>query len=398
MSGAFVLAMEQRLAKNAVVIGAGIGGLACAAALAMRGIAVTLVEQADEITEVGAGLQISPNGLAVLRALGLAEPLRRQGAIRAEAVVMQDYRQGRTVARLDLNRLADRDYLFVHRADLIGLLARAARHQNVSVEMGRRAVRVTPGTLPGVAFADGGTLRSELIVCADGIHSVGRSAVWQGPEPAFTGQVAWRALVPARTDAAPVATVTMGPGRHVVSYPLRGRSLTNIVAVQERDAWADEGWSHGDDPENLRAAFADFGGPVCDLLDQVQDVGLWGLFRHPVAESWEKQGVALLGDAAHPTLPFLAQGANLALEDAWVLAALAASGELAEGYTRTRRARVVRAIDEASANARRYHLRDGAARQAAHLALSLGSRVAPGLMLKRFEWLYGHDVTATHPL
>ncbi|WP_375227593.1 FAD-dependent monooxygenase [Roseobacter sp. S98] len=390
--------MEQRLAKNAVVIGAGIGGLACAAALAMRGVAVTLVEQADEITEVGAGLQISPNGLAVLRALGLQEPLRRVGAVRADAVLMRDYRQGKQVARLGLNRFPGRDYLFVHRADLIALLARAARQQNVSIEMGRRAVSVTPGDLPEVTFADDGTMRSELIICADGIHSVGRSAVWDAPESAFTGQVAWRALVPAPADAAAVATVTMGPGRHLVTYPLRGGTLTNIVAVQEREAWAEEGWAHEDDPENLRAAFADFGSPARELLDQVTQVGLWGLFRHPVAPRWEREGVALLGDAAHPTLPFLAQGANLALEDAWVLAGLAVSGDLAATYTQTRRARVVRAIDEANANARRYHMAEGPVRQAAHLALSIGSRFAPGVMLKRFEWLYGHDVTGTHPL
>ncbi|WP_300029752.1 FAD-dependent monooxygenase [uncultured Roseobacter sp.] len=390
--------MAQRLAKNAVVIGAGIGGLACAAALALRGVAVTLVEQAAEISEVGAGLQISPNGLVVLKALGLGDPLRRLGAVPARAVVMEDFREGRQVARLDLARQKNGEYLFVHRADLIRLLARAARHQNVSVEMNRRAVRITPGALPEVSFADGSVMRSELIVCADGIHSAGRPAVWNAPEAAFTGQVAWRALVPAPGAAEAVARVTMGPGKHVVSYPIRGGGMMNLVAVQERAAWADEGWHHPDDPENLRAAFAEFGGAAGELLSQVQNTSLWGLFRHPVAETWVRDGVALLGDAAHPTLPFLAQGANMALEDAWVLAACAVGESGLAAYQPARRARVVRAINEANANARRYHMVPGPARAAAHLALSLGSRAAPGLMMRRFAWLYGHDVTQTHPL
>ncbi len=389
--------VRQRLAKNAVVLGGGIGGLACAAALAKRGVAVTLVEQSEKLRETGAGIQISPNGLAVLRGLGLEASLMRAGAVEAGAVVLEDYERGRTVARLDLRRLPDQRYLLVHRADLLGLLARAARQGNVSFEMGRRVTRVIPGPMPEIELADGGTMRSELVVCADGIHSVGRAAVWTGPGPAFTGQVAWRALVPAQTTTREVR-VSMGPGCHVVRYPLRGGELINLVAVQEREAWAEEGWHHADDPANLRAAFAGFGGPVADLLSQARDVRLWGLFRHPVADTWVRDGVALLGDAAHPTLPFLAQGANLALEDAWVLAACAVSPEGLASYPAARQKRVRRAIDAASANARNYHIRPGLARTAAHLALSLGSHAAPGLMMRRFRWLYGHDVTKTHPL
>lgn len=389
--------METRLAKNAVVIGAGIGGLACAAALARRGVAVTLLEQAPEIREEGAGIQISPNGLAVLRTLGLEAALRRARAVQAQAVVLADYKKGAQVARLDLTRLKDQQYLFLHRADLIALLAKAARQGNVSVEMGQRVVAVRPGDMPEVELADGAVMRSELVICADGIHSVGRSAVWKGPEPSFTGQVAWRALVPV-AGGEPVARVCMGPGRHVVTYPIRDSTMMNIVAVQERAHWAAEGWHHTDDPANLRAAFADFGGPVGALLDAVTQVKLWGLFRHPVADTWARGGVALLGDAAHPTLPFLAQGANLALEDAWVLAACAVSAQGLAGYGPARRARAVRVIDAASENARNYHLRPGLARSAAHVALSLGSRAAPGIMMGRFNWLYKHDVTKTHPL
>ncbi|MEP2641086.1 FAD-dependent monooxygenase, partial [Roseobacter sp.] len=213
-----------------------------------------------------------------------------------------------------------------------------------------------------------------------------------GPQATFTGQVAWRATVPAQSPLAETR-VSMGPGRHVVSYPLRDGSMMNLVAVEERAAWAEEGWQQSGDPEQLRAVFGDFGGPVGPLLDRVTQVGVWGLFRHPVAERWVRGNVALLGDAAHPTLPFLAQGANLALEDAWVLAQCLCNGTVQSEYQRLRRGRAVRVIDAAGRNARKYHLREGPVRSAAHFALGLGSRLAPGQMIRQFEWIYGHDVT-----
>lgn len=378
--------------SNALVIGAGIGGLTAAIALARRGVAVTLAEQATEITEVGAGLQVSPNGLAVLRALGLERALDRTGAVEAQAVCLRDYEAGDPVARLDLTRLEGQRYLFVHRADLVAVLVRAARQNNVSIELGRRATKVLPRDISEVQFEDGGLVRSELVVCADGVNSVGRAALNGHAGPGFTGQVAWRALV-AGADWPPEATVTMGLGRHLVSYPLRGGTVMNIVAVQERDSWAAEGWHHKDDPNNLRSAFSEFGGPVRALLEQVEEVNLWGLFRHPVADRWVEGGTALLGDAAHPTLPFLAQGANLALEDAWVLAQVAVRGGGLEAYQHHRRPRAQRVIKTASGNAWKYHLRQGPMRWAAHAALRMGSRYAAGAMMRQFNWLYGYDVT-----
>lgn len=382
------------MAKNAIVIGGGIGGLAAASALARAGVAVTLVEQAQEISEVGAGIQVSPNGLAVLRALGLEKALDRSGAVQARSVVLSDYRVGHRVAQLDLRRLEGQRYLFVHRADIIALLLRTAKQANVSIELGRRAVSITPGAITEVAFEDGGQARAELVVCSDGLHSVSRPVVNGETAPHFTGQVAWRALVPAH-DPPAEATVTMGPGRHIVSYPLRGGTLTNIVAVQERDTWAAEGWNHEDDPANLRAAFDDFGGPVRALLEQVERVNLWGLFRHPVAETWVKGGAVLLGDAAHPTLPFLAQGANLALEDAWTLARVVSEGRDLEEYQALRKNRAANVVAAASGNAWKYHLHPGPLRWAAHRALSLGSSLAPAAMMRQFNWIYGHDVTAS---
>ncbi|QBF31565.1 FAD-dependent oxidoreductase [Thalassococcus sp. S3] len=378
-----------------VIVGGGIAGLAAALALRARGANVCVLEQADAIREVGAGLQISPNGFAVLDALGLSNALQKV-ATRAEAVSLRDYRRSGEVMRLDLARYAaDQQYLFLHRADLIALLVEAARAAGVELRLLQEVVRVEQGK---VHLKTGAVARGDLIIGADGVHSVFRGVLNGQTAPFFTGQVAWRALVDNRTGVPNEARVFMGPGRHVVSYPLRQGQSVNLVAVQERADWAAEGWHHQDDPENLRAAFADFRGPAADLLADVRQVGLWGLFRHPVAERWHGEGLALLGDAAHPTLPFLAQGANMALEDAWVLAdALDGATRMEQGlatYQSRRRDRVVRVIETANGNAWKYHLRFGPLRRAAHLALSLGGRVAPARVVRQFDWLYRHDVTA----
>ena len=382
--------------SNAIVVGGGIGGLAAAAALARRGIAVTLIEQAPALKEVGAGLQISPNGLAVLRALGLEARMRQKGAVEGQAVVLRDGAAGGQVARLDLRRLRpDQRYFFMHRADLVDLLAGAARRENVTFDLGASVASIRPGSPAQVQMTDGSIRRTELVVAADGIHSVARP-VLNGPDRAvFSGQVAWRAVIPNDVDHPAEAHVHMGPGRHLVSYPIREGRCINLVAVEERADWAAEGWNHADAPENLRQAFAGFGGMAGRMIATVSTPTLWGLHLHPVAQVWQKDNVALLGDAAHPTLPFLAQGANMALEDAWALGALVASGD--EGlarYEALRRPRAAKVIAAAEKNAWRYHLRPGPLRMAAHLGLRVASGMVPGLMVGAFDWLYGYDVVS----
>jgi len=300
---------------------------------------------------------------------------------------------------MDLAR-EDRPYHLVHRADLIEILRRGANAAGVTVELGRRVEAVTP-EVDGVRLscADGHTETVPLLIGADGLHSPTRAALNKPVRPFFTGQVAWRCTIPLDApETPPEASVHMGPGRHIVTYPLRHGALMNVVAVEERDGWAAEGWSHRDDPAQMRAAFADFAPEIRDLLHRAGEVYLWGLFRHPVAKSWGQGRVALLGDAAHPTLPFLAQGANMALEDAWVLAeALDLDGETDTAFARyeaARRNRCARIVEAASKNAENYHLRPGPYRAAAHAALRLGARLAPQAVAGRFDWLYGHDVTA----
>lgn len=386
--------------RKIIVVGGGIGGLAAALAFRQRGASVKVLEQADAISEVGAGLQISPNGLCVLQALGLGGALVR-ASVQGQAVVLRDYKASGEVVRLDLQKYAsDQQFLFVHRADLIDLLVTAARAQGVKIRLLQKAVSVEAGPTPVLHMANGAEKRPDLIVGADGLHSKVRLMLNGDDTPRFTGQAAWRAIVPNTLGLPNKAQVFMGPGKHMVCYPLRGGSVVNIVAAREQRDWAEEGWSLKDDPDNLRRAFSEFEGPAKHLLDQVQDVALWGLHRHPVASVWHKDRVAILGDAAHPTLPFLAQGANLALEDAWVLAdCLERSDDIAVGlarYQALRHGRVSKTIRAASGNAWKYHLRSPIIRNTAHKILQIGGAVAPARMVRQFDWLYRHDVTKSN--
>lgn len=390
------------IGRPVTVLGAGVAGLAVARALALRGAQVTVLEQADAIREVGAGLQISPNGAAVLQALGLG-PALAAVSLRAQAVVLRDGLDSSAVLRMDLARLRpEQGWHFVHRADLIALLLDGAREAGVTLRLLHKVEAVDlSGARPRVQLAQGGEVEAGLLIGADGLHSPLRIALNGAAAPFFTHQVAWRAVIPNDPGDAVEAEVHMGPGRHLVSYPLRGGAWRNIVAVEERRRWVEEGWSLRDDPMELRLAFAGFSPRVRGWLDRVEDVWLWGLFRHPVAQSWFRRlpdgAAVILGDAAHPTLPFLAQGANMALEDAWALAA-ALSGHDGDAaalaaYQAARAPRCARIVQAAEANARNYHL-TGARRAVGHAALRLAGTVAPGMALRRFDWLYGFDVTA----
>jgi salicylate hydroxylase len=384
------------MVRSAIVIGGGIAGMATAAVLGRMGASVTVLEQSPKLTEVGAGLQISPNGLCVLKALGLQPELINRGALQAQAVSLRDYRRDGEVARLDLKRLAsDQTYYFIHRADLLDALKGAARRAGAEIRLGQRVTEVRPGDIPEVVLSNGDRLRAELIVGADGVHSVARSVLNPQSTAIFTKQVAWRSIVPNVKGQPFEARVYMGPGKHIVAYPLRGGEFINLVAVEERDAWQDEGWHQNGDPDQLREVFHEFTGGAAPLLKAVKDTSVWGLFNHPVAARWYDQGVTLIGDAAHPMLPFMAQGANMALEDAWVLGGAVQTGNI-NGYQSQRAARVAKVVKTTQGNAKRYHLRNGPVRFVAHTGLKVVSTLAPKMMLKPFDWLYRHDVTQTN--
>lgn len=391
--------------KPITVIGAGIAGLAASMALAQRGAEVTLLEQAAAITDIGAGIQISPNGMAVINALGLGDVLRA-ASLPAQSVSLRDGITDRPVLTMDLTRDRSlRGFHLIHRADLIKLLRGAALSAGVDMRLNQKIDRVDlSGPLPLLHLGDGTTQSAPLLIGADGLHSPVRTALNGREAPFFTHQVAWRATIPNTAGSDPLVEVHMGPGRHLVSYPLRDGRLRNIVAVEERGGWTAESWSLQDDPANLQAAFASFSPKVRGWLAQVDAPNLWGLFRHSVAPVWHKAtsqgGVAILGDAAHPSLPFLAQGANMALEDAWCLAACLANDDHLQAalanFQSARQGRTAAIVAAADGNALAYHL-SGPVRLMAHFGLRIGGRVAPNFALGRFDWIYRHDVTADFP-
>lgn len=385
------------------IIGGGIGGIAAALALARHGAgAVEVFEAAPALTEVGAGLQISPNGVRVLEALGLG-PAAAAVASTPAAVNLVDHASGRPVARVPLGETARRrygsPYWQFHRADLLSVLAEAATRAGVRLHTGASARVTDTAEAPGIAPEGGDAAPFDAVIAADGVRSPTRAAWFAGQPARFTGHVAWRGLVPARQLPGPQAettTVRMAPGRHLVTYPLRGGSLVNFVAVEERAGWTAEGWTHPDDPAAPARAFAGGGAATDALLGAVRETFLWGLFDHPPVPRWNRDRIALLGDACHPMLPFLAQGATMALEDAWVLAdALARAPDPAAGlsaYADRRQARAGRVQAAAVRNGRIFHL--GPPLQgAARLALRLASEAAPTRLLARFDWLYAGDVT-----
>ena len=352
-----------------------------------------MLERAPALAEVGAGLQISPNGGRVLEALGLG-PALDAASDRAAAAVLRDGRTGRVALRMDLSA---QPWRLTHRADLLAVLEGACRAAGVSIRLGAGVAGVRLAPEGAEATLEGGeALRPALLVGADGVRSALRQALNGQQRPAFTGQVAWRATVPTVEPPAREATIHAFAGGHVVTYPLRGGRLMNLVAVRERRQWAAEGWHHADDPAHLRAAFPHAAPPLAALLARVETCALWGLHLHPVAETWAAGRAALLGDAAHPTLPFLAQGANLALEDAWTLAAEAARPvplpEALARYQSLRRPRAARAVAAARRSALAYHLR-GPVRPLAHAGLRALGALAPGFLPGRLHWLHGFDAT-----
>ena len=370
--------------RPVTVVGGGVAGLTAAIALRQRGADVTILERASAITEVGAGLQLSPNATRVLDALGLM-PALDAVSLPSQAVRLRDA-SGADVVRLDLARHRPRArFRLIHRARLIEILEHAARQAGVRIALGQAVDTPPDGT---------------LAIGADGLHSCIRTALNGREVPFFTGQTAWRTVIADENAAnAPEAQVFMGPGRHLVSYPLAG-GLRNIVAVLETRDWQDEGWSRPDDPANLRAAFGRFGGPVPGWLAQVDQTHVWGLFRHEVASRWQDGRIAILGDAAHPTLPFMAQGACMAIEDAWTLAACLDHRPDQQAallrYESLRKPRTTRIVAAANDNARNYHL-TGPKRLAAHAALRIGGKVAPRAILSRFDWIYDFDPVTEAP-
>jgi len=337
------------------IVGGGIGGLTAALALQRAGFRPVVLEQAPVLSEVGAGISLSPAAAHALNYVGMREVLQSK-AYHPEDQCVRHYKDARPLSWINrgralVERYGERYYL-IHRADLHDALAAAVRANDPqAIELNRRcrAVLQQPDGVT-VEFTDGSSRRFESLVGADGSRSVVRNQVFGLLEPQYTGYIAWRGLVPMHLVPTeyldPPSGVFVGPGHLVNRYPVRNGQWLNFVAFAERKDWTEEGWSIRSTVEELLAEFEGWTPWVRRLMELVQPDLLfkWGLFDREPLGSWSKGRVTLLGDAAHPILPFLGHGAVLAIEDGVVLArAFEASASVEEAYQRYERARMERA-------------------------------------------------------
>ena len=384
--------------RRVLIAGGGIGGLTAALCLAKAGFEVALFEQAAEFGEIGAGIQLSPNCTRVLHHLGL-EPALRACAFLPEGTEFRAWKSGKVIGASALGQ-AVRDrygfpYYHIHRGDLLRVLLEAAEG-SPAIELST-ASQVTGFEQDGrvrVAVGDGSTSggsvhEGDALIGADGIHSAVRAQLFGNDAPRFTGNVAWRALVPAERLPTglvrPMSTVWWGPHKHFVHYYLRSGALVNCVCVVEKTGWEVESWTEPGDLEELKRDFAGWHEDIQALIDNMDPNSLykWALHDRPPLPLWGKGAVTLLGDACHPTLPFMAQGAAMAIEDAAVLAGcLAADDAVPAGlrrYEDLRRARTARIQNGSRRNAKLFHLTGIKAWLRNRAAKQAGRRTMDGL-------------------
>ncbi len=361
-------------ASRVIVVGAGIGGLTAALALARSGQQVRVFEQSPTLGEVGAGLSVTPNAGRALASLGLTAELERIGST-PPAGAIRHYQSGETLVTLAQDRSRETygmPLYHVHRADLHASLLSALRvHDSASIETGKplRTLHQEGGNVVA-EFADGSTATGDWLIGADGIHAVSRAQLFGDDKPNFTGYVAWRGLIPGESVdprlLQPALCMTVGPRRMLMRYPLRRGALINFVAIARRSAWMEEGWSVPATLDEVLDEFADFEPRVRQLLVLTPPERLfkWGLFDRDPLPTWHSGRVLLLGDAAHPMPPFTGQGAVMAIEDGVVLGRAAAlSADAAEAIRRfevARQGRVNHALQMSRARSELYFADDPA--------------------------------------
>jgi 3-hydroxybenzoate 6-monooxygenase len=387
-----------------LVVGGGIGGLAAALALARKGLAVELLEQADEFKEVGAGIQLGPNVFRMFEVLGLTDAVK-QFAVFPEHLIMLDAISGEEVTRIPLGEgfraKFKHPYALIYRPDLLNVLLDACRKVDLIRLRGSQKVIAVEQTSDGVTARtqDGHSYAGAALIGADGLWSTIRQIVVGDGKPQVAGHITYRAVLPTTEVPEPLRRWSMtfwaGEKVHFVIYPLRGGELYNLVAVFHSSRY-EEGWDSFGDPAELHERFAKTCEPVRLLLGKIESWRMWVLCDRPPIKEWSRGRITLLGDAAHPMLQYLAQGACMAVEDAVCLAnkveelqgdfAAAFKAYQAARYLRTGRVQIM-----ARVYGEFYHA-GGVARELRNMML--GGRT-PEQAFESMEWLYGEDAGPT---
>ena len=387
------------------LVGGGIGGLTAALTLGRSGFETHVFEQAGQLREIGAGISLSPNGTKVLRALGLEGLLKARG-FESRTLVERDWTTGRALSRLPLKGASDSRFgaahIDIHRADLLDILAAAARPTS-RIHLASRCIDISPSTRsPSLTLSTGNEEQFDLIVGCDGVHSHVRAALHGPDAPLFTGNMCWRALIPVerlpRNHMLPDVTIWTGSGGHIVTFYIRSGALVNLVAIRETAHWEEESWSMEADPAELAASFPGIHEDLQLLLKRADRCSKWGLFDRDPLKVWSVGHVTLLGDAAHPMLPFLGQGGAMAIEDAYVLSReLARSADdiprALRAYEAERIPRTAKVQLAVRRQAKIFHLGSPVARTMRQLKNYLPSLGAYRSIDFKADWLYEYDAT-----
>ncbi len=386
-----------------LIAGGGIGGLATALTLLQHGFEVAVYEQSSELREVGAGIQISPNGNRVLDHLGVLAKLQSLSSP-TQGKEIRLWNTGQMWKLFDLGQAAIDKYGFpymtVFRPHLLQVLADAVNAIDPqAIHLNARCQRVTQ-TDDSVTLhlEDGSAATGDVLIGADGLHSKIRSALFGVQAPDFSGMVAWRALIPMHTlpphMARPIATNWVGPGGHVVHYPVNGGEVMNFVGILEGNTWPSAPWSTPGTVQACHDAFQGWHEDVHAMISHAPAFSKWALCGKPALPRWSQGRVTLLGDACHPTLPFLAQGAVFTLEDAIVLQRCLRhhSHDVVHALQRYESARLERAyrmVQGARDNTTRFHNPALAhAQQAQDFIEREWQQTAIG---NRYDWLFTYD-------
>jgi salicylate hydroxylase len=387
-----------------LIAGAGIGGLTAALSLLRRGHDVQVCEQAAELREVGAGLQLSPNGLRALYQLGLGDALQAL-ASEPEGKEIRLWSTGQTWKLFDLGKTAVADYgypyFMIYRPDLHKVLINAVRAIKAdAITLGAQCTGFEQ-TAEGVTLklGDGCELRGDILIGADGVHSRIRGQMFGADQPTFSGCLAWRGVIPMERlpqyMRRPVGTNWVGPGAHVIHYPLHGGKLMNFVGIVERDDWQVESWTQKGTVEECHADFKGWHEDVHELISHIDVPYKWALMARPPLRRWSVGRVTLLGDACHPTLPFLAQGAVMAVEDGYLFGRCVEQYEddLELALTRYEQARIERTTSivlRSTENGRRFH--NPALASADGAAAYVDREWAEEKVRERYDWLFRYNV------